>query len=218
MQHYLYLLAAIGLAASSQVNAARVGGKVSPDGKTEIQIDLPANLQTKNVGGSDGAGLCVFTSVGHAARWQSVLALEDFQAWMKRYPGGGWPEKLDQMIDRICREKGLPKPDYIQVQGGREILPIIQAAASTGRMPCVTYSRSPTGRYNGKPIAHMVNLAHADAAQVAVLDNNYLTPTDNAFEWMSIDQFLRTFTGGRSGWAVILLAPPPPPFPYTKGA
>jgi hypothetical protein len=39
------------------------GGRTSPDGREEIQIDLPGAEHMKNTGGRDGAGLCVFTSV-----------------------------------------------------------------------------------------------------------------------------------------------------------
>lgn len=215
---FLFFFATIPALALSQSGSASVGGKVAPDGKTELQCDLPASLHTKNVGGSDGAGLCVFTSIGHASRYQNVGLLTDFRDYMRKYPGGGWPQKVDQMIDRIAKERGIPKPEYIQVQGGRETIDILKAALQSGRMPSVTYSRSPTGRYNGQRIAHMVNIVHLDSNYVAVLDNNYIEPHDRAFEWMSIDQFVNSYTGGKSGWAVILLDPGPPPFPFTKGA
>ena len=42
----------------SQIEATSVeGGRTSPDGAEEIQIDLPGNQQMKNTGGKDGAGL-----------------------------------------------------------------------------------------------------------------------------------------------------------------
>jgi hypothetical protein len=75
----------------------------------------------------------------------------------------------------------------------------------------VTYSSSPTGRYGGSRIAHMVSLVHADDRWFAVLDNNY--PGANLIEWMTPQEFQRTWTGMGGGWAVILLAPPPPPPP-----
>lgn len=49
----------------------------------------------------------------------------------------------------------------------------LKLACRTGRMPGVTYAFSPTGRYGGARIAHMVNLVHADDQWFAVLDNNY---------------------------------------------
>lgn len=193
---------------------ASVGGKVAPDGKTEIQIDLPAALHLKNVGGSDGAGLCVFTSISHSARWCNVGLLADFRDWMKKYPGGGYPTKVDQKIAQIAKEKGVTPPSYLNVEGGKEILDVLRAACASGRMPGVTYSFSPTKRYGGQKIAHMVSLVHLDDKHACVLDNNF--PGIDKYEWMSVEEFLRTFTGGRSGWAVILLDPGPPPLPWNQ--
>lgn len=192
---------------------ASVGGKTAPDG-TEIQIDLPAALHLKNVGGSDGAGLCVFTSISHSARWSNVGLLENFRDWMKRYPGGGYPSKVDQKIAQIAKEKGVPPPAYLQIEGGRETLDVLRAALASGRMPGVTYSFSPTKRYGGQRIAHMVSLVHLDDKNAAILDNNY--PGIDKYEWISVEEFLQTFTGGRSGWAVILLDAGPPPLPWNK--
>lgn len=194
--------------------AAKIGGKVSPDGKTQIGCDLPGDQHLKNIGGSDGAGLCVFTSISHSARWQRVDVLENFQAWMKQYPGGGWPDKTAQKIAQLAKERGVTPPPFIQVEGGREVLEILKAAIDSGRMPAVTYSFSPTGRYGGKKIAHMVSLVHLDEQYAVILDNNF--PGEATYEWCSIDEFLRSFTGGRSGWAVILLDSGPPPLPWNN--
>ncbi len=44
-----------------------------------------------------------------------------------------------------------------------------------------------------------------------VLDNNY----PDSYEWMSENQFLRTYTGGGQGWCVIFGTPAgPPPVPF----
>ncbi len=187
-----------------------VGGKVNgrqfEDG-TQIQCDLPADLHLKNCGGNDGAGLCVFTSISHSARWQGVDLLADFRDWMRQHPGGGYPQKVDQMIQQIAKEKGLPVPRYIQVEGND--LQVLRAACRTGRLPGVTYSFSPTGRYGGGRISHMVSLVHADEKHFVVLDNNY--PGDTNYEWLSPEEFQRTYSGGGGGWCVILLDSPPPP-------
>jgi hypothetical protein len=192
------------------VYGAKVGGKLAPDGKTEIQIDLPGNLHRRNTA-SRGLGLCVFTSIHHAALWQDIPLLQEFPKYLidKGIPGGGYPDKVSSLIARIAKEKGVPEPDYIQVEG--HDLEILKLACRTGRMPCVTYSFSPTGRYGGQRIAHMVNIAHGDDAFFAVLDNNF--PGAAAYEWMSPDEFRRTYTGGRSGWSVVFLSPGPPPPP-----
>lgn len=200
------------LLGASLLTSASVGGKLSPDGK-EIDVDLPDSQQMRNVGGSDGAGLCVYTSIAHAARWQNVEALEDFQKWMTKYPGGGYPEKVTKKISEICKSKGLPEPRYIQVEGGKEMLDVMRAALKSGRMVSCTYSFSPSGRYGGGRISHMVNLVYLSETHACILDNNF--PGTKALEWITVDEFLRTFTGGRAGWAVILLDPGPPPFPYT---
>lgn len=200
---------------------AKVNGKVSPDGQ-EIQIDLPGELHMKNTGGmgprgpGSGAGLCVFTSIEHAAHWQNVPALIGFQKWMTSKPGGGYPEKVVKMIEAYCKDRNLPVPAYLQVEG--KDLEILRLACKTGRMPAITYGVSPTGRYGGGRIAHMTNLVHAQGSVFAQLDNNFLDPKENAYEWMNEKEFLKAYTsGGGGGWAVILLDPAgPPPVPRNR--
>lgn len=181
-------------------------GRVAPDG-TEPHEDLPGELHRRNTS-SFGLGNCVWTSIHHAALWQGVPALEEFPKWLidKRIPGGGYPGKVADLIPRICKDRGLPVPAYIQVQG--DDLEVLRLACRTGRMPAVTYSVSPTGRYGGSRIAHMVNIVHADEKWFAVLDNNYIG--EDKLEWMTPEEFLRAYS---PGWAVILLdnGPPPPP-------
>jgi hypothetical protein len=172
---------------------------------------LPGALQLKNVGGRDGAGLCVFTSITHSARWQNVDLLSDFQQWMRRYPGGGYPEKVDRMINKISQEKGVPAPEYVQIEGTD--LDVLKLACGTGRMPAVTYSKSPTGRYGGQRISHMVNLVHADDRHFVVLDNNF--PGEQSYEWLSPEEFRQVYA---PGWAVILLNPAPPPSPHNSNS
>ena len=187
------------------VAGASVGGNVAPDG-TQISCDLPGSLHQKNTGGSDGAGLCVYASARHAGRWQNDPLFDAVFEWMKRHPGGSYPEKFDRTLKQCAKELNLPVPEYLQVTNSRD-LEILRLACQTGRMPGVTYERSPTRRYNGQRIAHMVSLPHADAAWFCVLDNNY--PGADKYEWMSPDEFLRVCNPG-GYWAVILLSPPPP--------
>lgn len=205
---------------------ASIGGKIAPDGKTEIQIDLPGSQHLRNKGGNDrtrnnprgepgkGSGLCVFTSIDHCARWANVTSLIDFRDWMTTKPGGGWPQKVDTMIAQKCKELNVAPPEYIQLEGGRELLDILRAALASGRLVGVTYSYSPTGRYGGQKISHMVNLCHLDSQHAVILDNNYIEPKEAAYEWLTIDEFVRTFTGGRAGWAFVLLDAGPPPLPF----
>lgn len=144
---------------------------------------------------------------------QNVPALLEFPKWLiqKGIPGGGYPQKVADLIPQIAKDRGMPTPDYIQVEGGD--LEILKLAAKTGRFPCVTYAVSPTGRYSGQRIAHMVNAPAAGAGGKwwAVLDNNYVGA--DAYEWMSESEFARAYA---PGWAVILLNPGPPPPPRAK--
>lgn len=203
---FVVLLASVPL---SLTYAASVGGNVAPDG-TEIQIDLPDRFHTKNTA-SHNLGLCVFTSIHHSAIWQDVPQLIDFPKWMiqKSIPGGGYPQKVAALIPQICKDKGMPTPDYIQVEN--DDLEILKLACKTGRMPCVTYCYSFSGRYGKQKIAHMVNISHCDDKYVCVLDNNF--PGISQYEWLTPAEFQKTYSGMGGGWAVILLNPGPPPIP-----
>lgn len=209
------LIAATLLASLLFVQGPRIGGKIAPDGKSEIHCDLPADQMLRNKSGTDGLGLCVFTSCEHSARWQEISPLIGFRDWMTKKPGGGYPDKLQKMIEALCKERNQPVPDYIQLQGKSEVLPILKAACESGRMPAVTYSFSPTKRYGGRKTNHMVSLVFLNNDWAGILDNNY--PGPDQLEWISTADFLRVFTGGGNGWAVIFATPGPPPFPFTQG-
>lgn len=191
---------------------AKVGGDAAPDG-SEVQVDMPQELRMHNTGGlgrggpGTGAGLCVFTSINHAALWQDVDVLKDLQKWMTTRPGGGYPEKVDAMIKKKCQEAGVPVPLYVQVEGSD--LEPIKLALKTGRMVSNTYGFSPSGRYGGRRIAHMVNTVHGRAGYYGILDNNY----PEQLEWLSEDEYRRAYTTD-GGWCVILLDPGPPPVPH----
>lgn len=178
------------------------GGKVSPDGTEEITCDLPQSEKKKNVGGRDGSGLCVFTSVEYDARFQNVRELFDFQQKMRSELGGGWPEKVDRMM-----KKYAPTVKYLQHTGGDP--EILKAAMRGGRGVCVTYNGHDC-HYSGS-IAHMVWLPHFSEKWACVSDNNFVR--DDQYVWMSPDEFLKRWRGTGGGWAIILLAPPPPPPP-----
>lgn len=190
----------MGFCLPARAERAIVGGPVHPDG-TEVACDLPLQEWIKNVGGRDGAGLCVFTSIEHSARWQNEEALRGFQQKMRREPGGGYPEKVDRMLAKYA-----PGVKYVQYSGNDPSL--LDLAIKTGRMPSVTYGYSE--RYGGR-VAHMVSLVHLDDKLACVLDNNFIG--DDKLEWMSRQEFLKRWKLGGGGWAVVLLANPPSPIP-----
>ncbi len=202
------LLACITVLATAQETGtgASVGGPVSPSGLA-AQAPVAKELHLRNTVGTDGSGLCVFTSISLSAIFQNVPDLMGFRDWMKKYRGGGWPQKVDQMIAALCKEKGVDKPAYLQVEGND--LAILELACKTGRLPAVTYGISPTKRYGGQWIAHMVNLSHARGDEFAVVDNNY----PGSWEWMTRAEFQRAYKGRGQGWCVVLLSAPPPPAP-----
>jgi hypothetical protein len=201
----------VPLAASVE---AKVGGTVSPDGAEALQIQLPGRFHLRNRGGSDGAGLCVFASMRHTGVWQSDPAFTAIFEWMFTHPGGGTPPKVDAVLKRLCQEKGYPMPDYFHVEGWDP--EILKLACANNLLPGVTYSRSPTGRYGGQRIAHMVSLPHFTDRWAVVLDNNH--PGENAYEWMSPEDFHRVCNPGDSLWVIILVKKGPPAPPKNKGA
>lgn len=196
--------------APAVVEAAAVGGLTSPDGLEEIACDLPREFQLKNVGGTDGAGLCVWASMQHTATWQQIAAIDGVFKFMQSQRGGGWPSRVDQIVPLMAKRNGQQPPDYLQVEN-RDPLAMLKLACKTGRMPGVTYSYSPTGRYGGGQIAHMVSLVHASDKWFAILDNNF----PGTIEWMDPATFLKVHTrnGRENGWHYTFLADPPPPPP-----
>lgn len=186
-----------------QAGPSTIGGPTAPDG-TEASVDLPNRRHLQNKGGSDGLGLCVFTSVEMSADWAGEKSLFGFRDWMTRHLGGGYPEKLTRKIAEICRERQLPEPLYIQYEGNDPA--VMDAAIGNGFCPAVTYGYSP--RYGGE-VAHMVNLVHLDSKIAGILDNNF----PETIEWMDRSEFVRRWTLGGGGWTVVLLSPGPPPVP-----
>lgn len=180
-----------------------------------ITADLPESEHLKNVGSRlDGAGMCVFSAIEMAARHQGLEQMRGWRDWCAaRYPGGGWPEKVERTLADWFRARAIEPIPYLQYEGNtpEEILAIIDR---TRRMASITYGQSP--RYGRGTIAHMVNGVHFGKRFGVVLDNNF--PGDNAYEWMDRAELVRRARiqpGGRLGpaWIFVWLTPgsPPPP-------
>ena len=186
------------------------GGRVCPfDSQVEIAIDLPGNLHVKNVEAEvDKKGCCVFASINACANWSGVEELEDFLEWQAERDGGGYPEKVDASI----REKTHGEfKEYVQATGEQDFLRVIDWAFRNGRPAAVTYGY---GERYGFAIAHMVTLVHFDAKYACVLDNNFIG--ENAYEWMTREEFLRRARMMGGPWCVVLLRAPPPLVPVTQ--
>ena len=188
-------------------------GLKSPDGTEEVIVDLPKHVRLKNTGGmgprgpGSGDGLCVFTSINHMAFWQSVTCLQDLQQKMTHEPGGGYPQKVDQMLVRYCPDI---KGHY--VQNTDCTLEYIRDVLESGRLVGITYSGELDPHYH-QHIEHMLNCIHLSEKWAAVLDNNFIADKD--IVWMRPDALSYMNTSGhrRKGWAVVLLAPGPLPIP-----
>lgn len=187
---------------------------VSSDGLRAV-ADLPVTEHHRNTGGmgmrgpGSGAGLCVFTSIWHAAIWQNIPAIFGYRDWMMNKPGGGWPEKVDQTLKQYCAEKGIEVPGYVQHTGGD--VSFLKHALGTGRMVCVTYAGM-DDFYNG-PIGHMVNLVYLDDDTACIIDNN----RPGSYVWMTASAFSQRWLEQSGGWAIVFTAPPPPPYAVKPG-
>lgn len=171
-----------------------------------VTCDMPTTEHLQNKAGSDGLGLCVFTSLDLAARWCNEPALIGFRDFMTKYPGGGYPSKVDEYIPKMAQSKGLPSPNYIQHEGGDP--EFLKLALKTGRYVSVTYAGNDGVFYN-IGIDHMVNLVHLTDKIAVILDNN----NPGKYLWMPSSEFISRWKARGGGWAVVLLKPGPPPIP-----
>jgi hypothetical protein len=191
---------------------------ILPDGKP-IMLVLPASEHMSNVGGSDGAGLCVYTSVTLSAKWHNITGAYNLRKFAEGRPGGSYPEKLAADIKTYSTRYHVTLPNYVQHTGGDDAF--LDLCMLTRRYPGITYSGK-DDFYRG-PIAHMVNLVSLDKAYGSIQDNN------RAGKWTSDtrEKVLNRWKGrnddgspmrsGRfevgGGWAFVWLAPPAPPVP-----
>lgn len=199
---------AFGQAGKSWINGISYGGE-------SISCDLPNSEQMKNVGSKlDGTGMCVFTSIEHSARYQGLEQMRGWRDWCaKNYKGGGYPQKVDQLLALWFKAKSIQPIPYLQYQGNdpSEIMSLID---KTNRMASSTYGYSP--RYGKQFIAHMVNPILYGTNYATVLDNNF--PGDTKYEWMEKAELVRRMRlspNGATGsaWVFVWLTPgsPPPP-------
>lgn len=189
---------------------ALIGGP-APDG-TEPTVDFPDSQWMRNIGSKlDGAGMCVFTSFEHAARWTGLEDFRGFRDWCaQHYRGGGYPEKLAKLVEAYSKAKGFPAPAVVQYEGADPSF--LERALRNDWLPCVTLYSSP--RYGSGRIYHMVNCPHLDSARGAILDNNF-----RPYEWASRDETLRRVKLNGRYWAVAIVqhrgqpvvGPPPTP-------
>ena len=176
-----------------------VGGKefFPPRVADEPDVDLlavPKDGRPRNVGGRDGAGLCVFTSCQYAGWYLGEPELKVFQKKMRQEPGGGTPKKLEAMMRKYC-----PGAFQRMVQYEGADPKVIELAHRTGRPVCITWGGN-----------HMLNSVHLDSTRGCIVDNN----NPDKYQWFSRETYLRSARQGGGMWVVVFLKSPPPPPPF----
>ena len=153
---------------------------------------IPPEQHIRNEGGSDGAGLCVISSLIINGHWQEVpgltLASAPTSAAAKARPGGYSPDKLERLLSEV-----MPGEKYASYVGtDRNVLDALAQGYPVG----VTMN---TGAlYGYRPIHHMVSLIHYRINGYAcVVDNN----DPGKFHWMPAAEFDRRWIDGGTGWA-----------------
>lgn len=161
----------------------------------EVQIDLPAEILKHNIA-SRGLGCCVFRSLDYCGLWQNVPELRDLPEQMVKagIAGGGWPEKVDQIMQKFA-----PNVEYVQIKGDWDL---IRLALQTGRCVAITYGS-----------AHMVCLVSLSDGVGCFRDNNFVGP--NELIWGNEREVIAK-AGGSQVWAVVLLNPRPPAPPHGR--
>jgi hypothetical protein len=168
---------------------------------TEVTADVPKKLRVRNTRGTDKQGLCVWASAQIMANYLNISELFDLFDWMKTQPGGGWPQRVEEVMKARA-------PNRIYAQHIGADLAFIRKGIESGRPVCVTYGYGEI--YDGT-ISHMVICVHMDDKITAIIDNN----EPEVVRWMSTKEFAKRFTHTDGyGWAWYILASPPPPVPH----
>lgn len=184
----------------------------SPTGE-EPWVDFPENEWIKNIGSKlDGAGMCVFSSLEMMFLWHGMEEFRGFRNWCaEHYKGGGYPDKVNQLLEAYCKAKNIQKPLIIQYVGDNS--DFLEKALGNGWMPCCTLSHSK--RYGPAPISHMVNCVQLTPKTGAIMDNNF-----KDYEWWTSKEACLTAmkyrdpnNGRQVYWGVVVVAPGPPPPP-----
>jgi hypothetical protein len=170
---------------------------------------IPSKYHVRNEGGSDGAGLCVISSVLANGMYQGVPGLDrpgndeasgtqmpgkGSALWQgaKRAPGGYSDDKLEALVKRTV--PGEPYASHLGTDPS-----VLDRLSREGYPIGVTMN---TGElYNGHPIHHMVSLLHYRSGGAACFMDNNDRP--GVYRWISASAFARRWIDGGVGWAWI---------------
>ena len=173
-----------------------------------IRANAPIGQEhfAKNEGGSDGAGLCVYTSNMINGSYQKVGDLDKLKqsaywAFFKSRPGGSYPQKWARDIAELEKKTGV-KYDYFSYVGPDAS--VLERVSKAGVPMGATMNTG--AQYQWQRIAHMISLIHFDKDWACVLDNNF----KDAYSWMTAKEFMSRQDGGKV-WATWWLKPAPQP-------
>ncbi|MDE2100508.1 MAG: hypothetical protein KGL39_24910 [Patescibacteria group bacterium] len=189
-----------------------VRAQTEPDRRGEYVTDTPnsgsvhpnapidARWHIRNEGGSNGAGLCVISSViinGAAQNVADFRLGKESRLWKvaKRRPGGYSPDKLARLLREV-----YPELKWFSWEGRETDL--IRKFSAEGFPVAATMN---TGQlYHYMPIHHMISIPHASTKIVCVVDNN----DPGKWHWMPAAEYDRRFVDGGAGWLFVLLERP----------
>jgi hypothetical protein len=175
----------------------------------------PARYHVRNEGGSDGAGLCVVSSIlanGMAvgipgfdrpgldeASGRSDAPGKGSELWTtaKARPGGYSPTKLEALLGEVAPAEKWAS--YVGTDPG-----ILEKLSRAGYPIGATMN---TGElYGGRRIHHMVSLGHFDRDQDLAMyqDNN----RPGVFTWVTAREYARRWIDNGTGWAFSWLHEP----------
>ena len=192
--------------------AATTAWAQSPDKHGEVALDqpryqgttanapIPPELHIRNEGGSDGAGLCVISSILANGMYQGVPGLEGGKRstlWRdaKSRPGGYYPGKLEDLLKRT-----MPGEKWFSWEGdGTDLV----AAYSAKGFP-IGATMNTGALYGYQPIHHMISVIHLDDSWACVVDNN----DPGKYHWMPRREYDRRFVDGKQGWGFVWLRDP----------
>lgn len=176
-----------------------------------VDDPIPKPFHIRNEGGSDGAGLCVISSVLANGLHAGVPGLDVPDAngqrgkgsllWAKAKgrPGGYGPDKLARLVNEVLPDEKFASyvgTDYTVLDRWSKAGYKVGATMNTGQL------------YRYAPIHHMISLEKYRTDGTAwVLDNN----RPGYWSVMPAAEFRRRWLDFGTGWAWIWTRKPPPP-------
>jgi hypothetical protein len=200
-------LLALATAAHAQDSRGEVATDAPAYNGQRASAPIPTQYHIINEGGSDGAGLCVISSVLANGLYQGVPGLDvpgldqrsgrtaagkGSQLWRtaKALPGGYGPSKLAGLVEATV--PGEPYASYLGRDTG-----VLDRLSRVGYPVGVTMN---TGSlYSYRLIHHMVSLAHYRSGGWAMVRDNNDRP--GIFRAMPASEFDRRWIDGGYGWA-----------------